>query len=186
MEEFGGCHEGIAGAVLDDGSEPRPVYLDFGSGADSGCWTSEWWAYNGQGRRPRAAGIRAACACGWRGETYPIDWERAGDDIEDVDTSGAYDDWCAHIAGVERQTVPLPGELTDMLDRLDKQLDQLAGQAPVAALKAVAALDRLARAAGRKAAYAAESDELSAEAIGKGLGVSAEKARSRLCRYLIG
>lgn len=49
VEPFGSCHEGITGAVLADGSEPKPVYLDCGSGAGTGWWTSEWWAYTGQG-----------------------------------------------------------------------------------------------------------------------------------------
>ncbi|EST31273.1 hypothetical protein [Streptomyces niveus] len=33
-EEFGSSHEGRAGVLLADGSEPGPVYPDTGSGAD--------------------------------------------------------------------------------------------------------------------------------------------------------
>ncbi|MGW0822477.1 hypothetical protein [Streptomyces sp. NPDC002845] len=65
------------------------------------------------------------------------------------------------------------------------QLTRLAEQAPVAALKAVAALERLTCDIGREAAYAAQDDELSPETIGKRLGLSPEKARSRLTNYLL-
>ncbi|MFH8613049.1 hypothetical protein ACH4D5_36830 [Streptomyces sp. NPDC018029] len=33
-EQFGTAHAGYVGAVLDDGTEPEPAYLDPGSGAD--------------------------------------------------------------------------------------------------------------------------------------------------------
>lgn len=184
-EEFGESHEGIAGAVLADGSEPAPVYLDMGSGA-TGQATSEWWAYNGRLSRPRAAAYRAACACGWRGTAYPVDWDLAREDrLEDLDTSGPYDDWWEHIRAVERRTVPLPAELTEVMDRLEEQLAALVDQAPVAALLAVARLERLAESVGREAAYGAEADELSSETIGTALGLSPDKARSRLTRYLL-
>lgn len=76
-EAFGVSHEGIVGALLADGSEPKPVYLDFGSGGGSGCTTGEWWAYDGHLGRPKAVAYRSACACGWRGESFPIDWDQA-------------------------------------------------------------------------------------------------------------
>ncbi|WP_235023627.1 hypothetical protein [Streptomyces sp. WAC05374] len=185
MEPFGACHEGIVGAVLADGSEPKPVCLDSGSGAGPGCWTSEWWAYTGQGSRPRAAAYRAACACGWRGEAHPIDWAGLGEDrLEDLDISGPYDEWVEHIGSVERQTVPLPEDVTEALQRLESLLDRLAGQAPVAALKAVAALERLTRAVGHQAACTAEADGLSPETMGRALGVSPERARSLVRDHL--
>ncbi|MFG2197117.1 hypothetical protein [Streptomyces sp. NPDC048639] len=185
-EAFGESHEGTAGAVLEDCSEPKPVYLDFCSGADSVLWTSEWWAYTGQLRRPKAAGVRGACACGWRGPTCPIDWTQLEDDrLENLGTSAAHEDWTEHIRTVEQQTVPLPTALTELLDQLETQLTTLADQAPLAALKAVATLDRLTRRVGREAAYAAEADELSPETIGTALGLSPDKARSRLTSYLL-
>ncbi|MFD4588931.1 hypothetical protein [Streptomyces sp. NPDC058434] len=89
-EEYGDSHEGIVGAVLADGSEPKPVYLDVGSGS-SGHRTSEWWAYDGRMRRPKAAAYRAACSCGWRGPSHLIDWDQAKDDrLDDLDTSRPY------------------------------------------------------------------------------------------------
>ncbi|MFH7596781.1 hypothetical protein WDV06_17025 [Streptomyces racemochromogenes] len=183
-EEFGASHEGWAGALLEDGSEPDPVCLDPGSGADF-RQTREWWAYSGILNRPRAAAARAACACGWRGAAhYPID--RVDDDSAgayDPDIEGPRDDWERHLDEVEARTVPLPAELADLLERVEEQLNRLAGQAPVAALKAVAALERVTRSVARDAAYIAEADDLSWESIGTGLGISEKEARSRLGHY---
>ncbi|MGW6706122.1 hypothetical protein ACWGDE_14690 [Streptomyces sp. NPDC054956] len=185
-EEFGPSHEGWTGALLDDGSEPGPVYLDPGSGADF-HETREWWAYSGILNRPRAAQARAACACGWRGTTtYPIDWTT-------VDTASLYepvidgpeDDWEHHIADVESRTVPLPTELAALLELVEDHLLNLANDAPLAALRAVAALERTTRQAARTAAYHAKDDELTAEAIGTGLGLSPDKADSRLTHYAL-
>ncbi|MCF4136650.1 hypothetical protein L1856_06805 [Streptomyces sp. Tue 6430] len=185
-EEFGESHEGIAGAVLADGSEPKPVYLDFGSCADSVLETSEWWAYDGRLRRPRAAGFRAACACGWRGETHPIDrgWT-AGGRLHDLDVSAARSDWRVHIRAVERRTVPLPEQLTHLIHQLEEQLTTLTERAPVAALKAVTTLERLLPDIGQEAARAVRDDELSWESVGTALGVSPDRARSLLSRYLL-
>ncbi|MEV0488333.1 hypothetical protein AB0I69_48010 [Streptomyces sp. NPDC050508] len=183
-EEFGESHEGIVGATLADGSEPKPVYLDVGSGSNM-FQTCEWWAYNGWLGRPKAGAWRASCACGWRGESHPIDWEQVEDhDLDDLDTSAAYDDWWEHILAVERRTVPLPDELSDLMEQLEERLDTLAETAPVAALKAVAMLERMAGRVGREAAYGARADDVSGEALGKALGLSVNRARSRLDRYL--
>lgn len=185
-EEFGESHEGIAGAVLADGSEPKPVYLDFGSSADSVLETSEWWAYDGRLRRPRAAGFRAACACGWRGETHPIDgvWTADGR-LHDLDVSAARSDWRVHIRAVERRTVPLPDQLTYLIHQLEEQLTALTERAPVAALRAVTTLERLLPDIGQEAAQAVRDDELSWASVGTALGVSPDRARSLLTRYLL-
>ncbi|MEU9666320.1 hypothetical protein AB0E25_12125 [Streptomyces bobili] len=186
-EEFGESHEGIAGAVLADGSEPKPVYLDLGSSADSVLETSEWWAYDGRLRRPRAAGFRAACACGWRGETHPIDgacW-MSDDGLYDLDVSAARGDWRVHIRAVERRTVPLPDQLTHLMHQLEEQLTSLTDRAPVAALKAVTMLERLLPDIGQEAAQAVRDDELSWESVGTALGVSPDRARSLLTSYLL-
>ncbi|MFJ6892662.1 hypothetical protein [Streptomyces hokutonensis] len=183
-EEFGESHEGIVGATLADGSEPKPVYLDVGSGTN-GFQTREWWAYNGWLGRPKAAAWRASCVCGWRGESHPIDWDQVEDrDLDDLDTSDAYEDWWGHISAVERRTVPLPQELSDLMEQLEERLDALAETAPVAALKAVAMLERMAGRVGREAAYGVRADDVSGEALGKALGLSVNRARSRLDRYL--
>ncbi|MEU9393267.1 hypothetical protein AB0D86_25130 [Streptomyces sp. NPDC048324] len=184
-EEFGDAHEGIVGAVLADGAEPAPVSFDIGGGAAS-RETRELWAYDGRLGRPRAAAFRAACACGWRGVSHPLDGRWIADDpLDDLDTSPAFEEWRAHVRAVERQTVPLPEEVTDLLRRLDERLTVLADQAPVAALKSVAALERLARRIGQEAAYAARADELAPETIGRALGINAADAEARLSRYLL-
>ncbi|MGW3009475.1 hypothetical protein ACWC9R_11645 [Streptomyces sp. NPDC001219] len=185
-EEFGSSHEGMAGAVLADGSEPRPVYLDAGSGSNV-YQTSQWWAYDGRPGRQRADLMRGACSCGWRGARhYPIDWERMSDFRSyDVEPPGPYEDWMAHLDEVESRSVPLPLELADLLDKLEEQLSTLADQAPLAALKAVAALERTTGRAGREAACAAEADAESWDAIGTALGLTAKDARSRLTHYYL-
>ena len=183
-EEFGESHEGIVGAVLADGSEPKSVYIDVGSGS-SMFETREWWAYNGWLGRPKATGWRASCACGWRGDSHPIDWDRVEDhDLDDLDTSDAYDEWWEHIHAVERRTVPLPEELSELIEQLEERLDALADTAPVAALKAVAMLERMAARVGKEAAYGAQADDVPGEALGTALGLSVDNARSRLDRYL--
>lgn len=185
-EEFGESHEGIVGAVLEDGSEPKPAYFDIGSGAEM-YRTSEWWAYDGRMRRPRAAAVRAACSCGWRGPGVPVPWDELDEDgLEELDVSGPRRDWSEHIRTVERRTVPLPEDLTQLLSALEDKLCALAEDAPAAALRAVAALDRLSRRAGREAACTIEEDgEQSWEALGRALGIDADRARSLVTRYLL-
>ncbi|MFI8854442.1 hypothetical protein [Streptomyces sp. 891-h] len=182
-EEFGASHEGWAGALLADGSEPGPVYLDAGSGPRMEK-TTEWWAYDGRlPSTPRAAWARAACACGWRGEQrYPLDWERwrsrAG-----FDDSAARKEWSRHIREVERRSVPLPVGLTERLEQLGDELLALADQAPLAAVRAVAELERITVDVGHLAARNIHADEIPWEAAGEALGLSEREARSRIIRY---
>ncbi|QNP74284.1 hypothetical protein IAG44_35745 [Streptomyces roseirectus] len=186
QEEFGESHGGYAGAVLPDGSEPKPVYLDFGSSAASIVETREWWAYDGRLSRPLTVGFRGACMCGWRGTAYPVD--RAGmsyDDLADVDVLPAYEDWGEHIEAVERRTIPVPEEVSDTIDRLHLQLANLADQAPVAALRAIGELERLTQSLAYEAAYSIKDDEPEWETIGVALGLDADRARRLTLRYLL-
>jgi|EndMetStandDraft_9_1072997.scaffolds.fasta_scaffold08228_2 hypothetical protein len=89
-------------------------------------------------RRPRAAAFRAACAGGWRGPSHPVDWDEAGED-----------------------------RLDELMRELGNRLTAPADRAPVAALKSLAELERLAQRIGQEAAYAAQADELSPETIGR-------------------
>ncbi|MFG2895370.1 hypothetical protein [Streptomyces sp. NPDC048248] len=73
--------------------------------------------------------------------------------------------------------------MDDLLERLANQLDALTTAAPLAALKAVAALERITGRVGRQAAFAAEAEELSWEEIGKALGLTEKDARSCLTHY---
>ncbi|GGZ50603.1 hypothetical protein GCM10010387_51070 [Streptomyces inusitatus] len=186
LEEYGSSHEGRAGAVLPDGSEPKPVYIDSGSGANAHS-TSEWWAYDGTLGAPKADRVRGSCSCGWRGTSlYPLDWSQVDDaDPDDFDLSGPHRDWRLHLADVESRSVPLPVGLADLLERLEQQLSALADDAPLAALKAVAALERTTHRVGRVAAYAAEADEIPWSVVGKALGLAEEDARSRITHYSI-
>jgi hypothetical protein len=185
-EEFGPSHEGRPAAVLADGSEPKPVYFDIGSGAN-GYRTSDWWVYDGTLHAPLATALRAACSCGWRGTThYPITWDDAIRRHPHLfDTSGPEHDWDRHIADVEARSIPLPENLTSLLDRLEEELDRLASDAPLAALKAVAILERATDSIAHRAALTAEADVLSWEAIATALGLTPQDARARLTHYAL-
>ncbi|MFJ4767598.1 hypothetical protein ACIP88_00575 [Streptomyces uncialis] len=184
-EEFGSSHEGRVGVVLADGTEPGPVYIDMGSGSHV-QETTEWWVYDGRHGRPRAARVRGRCSCGWRGAgDYPVVLPRQPGQDPDLDSSGAYDDWSRHIDEVESRSVPLPVVLEELLDEVEEQLHALCAEAPLAALRAVAALERTTRRVGRDAAHGAQADDLSWETIGKALGLTEREARSRLTQYSI-
>ncbi|WP_407547418.1 hypothetical protein QOM21_00060 [Streptomyces sp. Pv4-95] len=82
--------------------------------------------------------------------------------------------------------MPLSGELDDLLEQLANQLDALTTEAPLAALKAVAALERITGRVGREATLAAEADEMFWEVIGKALGLTEKDARLRLTHCSLG
>ncbi|MEU8776920.1 hypothetical protein [Streptomyces sp. NPDC048606] len=184
--EFAGEHEGRPAAVLADGSEPKPLLFDLGSGADFDTST-DWWDYDGAHGTPLAASVRAACSCGWRGERlHAVDWARVGNDLPlpfSFDTDGPLGEWREHVAGVEARAVPLPEHVRDLLERVTAELEALADTGPLAALRAVAALERTgARVAGTAAHYLGQ-DEVPVERVATGLGISPGAARSRLSRY---
>ncbi|MCX5195501.1 hypothetical protein OOK31_16580 [Streptomyces sp. NBC_00249] len=183
-EEFEGEHEGRAAAVLADGSEPKPMIYDVGSGSEFHR-TSDWWVYDGTLGAPEAAALRAACSCGWRGAPlHPLDWEQVrADDPEEYDTSGPEEEWDRHVTEVEARTVPLPAELAGLLRELDRQLENLADDAPLAALRAAGALERTTSRTARTAAFNIRNDEIPDAEIATGLGLSEATAGSRVLRY---
>ncbi|WP_416969512.1 hypothetical protein [Streptomyces sp. 4F14] len=183
-EDFGTSHEGRPRALLPDGTEPGPVYFDIGSGADIPKST-EWWVYDGTLGAPEASHLRAACSCGWRGDTHhPLDWARVPRHHPyDYDTSALHEEWDRHIADVESRSVPLPTDVEAMIDELGRKLGDLADQAPLAALRAVTALERLTADAAREAAYNVRADEISWETVAKALGLTEEDAQSLLFRF---
>jgi hypothetical protein len=185
-EQFGPSHGGRPAAVLADGSEPQPVYFDIGSGSH-GHRTSEWWVYDGTLNAPQATGLRAACSCGWRGATrYPLVWDDAVRRHPHLlDTSGPESDWDEHIADVEARSVPLPENLVGLLDRLAEELDRLAADAPLAALKAVAILERVTDSVAHRAALTAGAEVLSWDAVATALGLTPQDARARLAHYAL-
>ncbi|MGA5410710.1 hypothetical protein ACPCSC_26025 [Streptomyces lavendulocolor] len=91
---------------------------------------------------------------------------------------------CRLIDSVERQTVPLPEELTETLSRLAEQLYRFTGQAPLAVLKAVITLEGLTREVARQATGAVVADDLSPETTDRALGIGPDKASSRMTGYL--
>ncbi|MFD9078140.1 hypothetical protein [Streptomyces erythrochromogenes] len=176
--EFGDAHAGAVG-VLIGGREPGPVYFDVGSGPDVPS-TTHWSAYDGRHRRPRAEALRAVCACGWRGAAeYPLDPAVGGDRPlyeVDVDLAGPLADWNAHLSLVRDKAAPLPEPLAALLVELTEQLTATTEDAPLAALRAVGVLERIAARFGREAAGVLAEDGVSAEAAATGLGTTPSKA----------
>ncbi|MFI7179735.1 hypothetical protein [Streptomyces spororaveus] len=176
--EFGDAHAGAAGALI-GGGEPGPVYFDVGSGPDIPS-TRHWLAYDGRHRRPRAEALRAVCACGWRGAAeYPLDWDAVGDRPlyeADVDLTGPLADWNAHLSLVRDKAAPLPEPLAALLVEVAEQLTATTADAPLAALRAVGVLERIAARVGREAARELADGGVSAEAVATGLGTTRSKA----------
>ncbi|MET7344660.1 hypothetical protein [Streptomyces sp. NPDC005547] len=183
--EFGSAHRGRPGAVLADGTEPKPLIVDLGSGTYM-RETSDWWVYNGHTlTAPEATALRGVCSCGWHGATlHPIDWAQvAAEGPEWYDTQGPHDDWKQHIADVEHRAVPVPEDVTALLGRLRERLDALADDAPLAALRVVAALQHATADLAGAATLAARADGQPWDTIGTGLGLTEPEARARLHRY---
>ncbi|MGZ2360921.1 hypothetical protein LRE75_30285 [Streptomyces sp. 372A] len=184
-EGFGASHRGRPGAVLADGTEPKAAIFDLGSGTHF-HETSDWWVYDGDTQRvARATALRGSCSCGWRGNShYPIDWQQvAAEGPEWYDTSGPHADWKQHMTDVEHRSVPIPEDVTALLDQLRQRLDVLAVDAPLAALRIIAALESTITEAGAVAAHTARGDDQSWETIATGLGLTESEARTRLHRY---
>ncbi|MEV0445554.1 hypothetical protein AB0I84_12135 [Streptomyces spectabilis] len=182
--QFGASHEGRAAAVLDDGSEPKPALFDAGSSADM-YQTSDWWVYDGTLSTPQASALRAACSCGWRGEEqFTIDWGHIDPDApDDYDVSGPYGAWKRHVDTVERQTVPLPADVQDLLEQVQQRLTALAEDAPVAALRAIATLEETLADTGQSAALGVGQDDPDWGAIATKLGLTEADCRARLYKY---
>jgi hypothetical protein len=183
VDEFGKAHDGTVGVLMEDGTEPKRAYIASVT-SGSGRETTEWWAYNGKFGAGRAAYFRGACSCGWRGENrYPIDWESLGDWPEYVDEPGPREDWDQHIEEVEAAAIPLPEHIEDLLERLDESLQSLEADSPLAALRAVAAVERIARRIGWQVAFDVDPDDVSWDQMGKALGLSGDQLKRRLVSY---
>ncbi|MGW3168410.1 hypothetical protein ACWC9Q_37865 [Streptomyces sp. NPDC001142] len=187
-EEFGAEHEGRPGVLLADGTEPGPVYFDTGSGPTM-HQSTDWWIYDGTLGAPLATHLRGACSCGWRSTShYPLAWETVDRRRPYLtDTTGPEHDWNTHITDVQDRTVPVPTELLALLDQAEKHLTTLATENPLAALRAVATLERLTRQTASEAAFNLDTPNgPSWNTISQALGTSEETARSRLTRYALG
>ncbi|MER7982745.1 hypothetical protein [Streptomyces sp. NPDC095817] len=184
-DEFGPCHTGAVGVVLDDGTVPRPVYFDASSGG-GGQAVSQWTVYDGRPHQgPRAAALRAVCSCGWNGPEQRLDWEVIGD--QDLQTAGAgaadicMRDWDEHTVDVERSAVPLPEAVTVLLGQLEVEVEKLAKSSPLAAIRAARRLEVLAVQTAYWPAYDARRDVDLGQAAAA-LGLDERGARSLLAR----
>ncbi|MGW6834589.1 hypothetical protein ACWGCI_14405 [Streptomyces sp. NPDC054949] len=186
ISEFADEHEGRPTAVLPGGDEPAPLVFDVGSGSEVHTST-DWWDYDGTLGAPRAESVKAGCSCGWRGSyPYPIDWTKVSDGLPTpflLDPDGPLGDWQLHIATIQARAVPLPSHVQGLLERIDTELEDLADQAPLAALRAAAALERTVERIARTAAHHLEQDGTPVTDIADGLGISPRAAHSRLLRY---
>ncbi|WP_328792642.1 MULTISPECIES: hypothetical protein [unclassified Streptomyces] len=120
------------------------------------------------------------CGCGWRGAAaYRLDWAPVGDRPlygADVDLTGPLEDWTAHLSVVRNAAVPLPEPLAVLLAAMAGQLTDTAADAPLAALRAAGALERIAARTGRTVAGALCDDGMSAEAVATEPGTTRSKA----------
>ncbi|MFC7924610.1 hypothetical protein [Streptomyces cinereoruber] len=188
-------HEGMVGVLLADGSEPKPVLFDLGSGSTF-HESASWWHYDGTFRRPTAVTMRGRCACGWRGtKTYPIDWEkvREDDDPDAYDTSGPYEEWEAHLDDVAGRAVALPEDLAGLLGKVREHLDRLwleedKTRAYATMLKTCDRLEAIVAEVGPEAARALTHDQDDDEdgsmpSVAEVLGMTEKAARTRLLHY---
>ncbi|MCX5009424.1 hypothetical protein OG765_00105 [Streptomyces sp. NBC_00555] len=185
---LGAAHEGSVGVLLEDGTEPGPVYYDVGSGGHVPSATM-WHAYDGRYGRPRAAVLRGACSCGWRGAAeYPLNWELLGDQQPlyeaDVDISGPIADYGAHLSVVKEAAVALPADLTALLTELTGRLADLAVQEPLVALKALADLQYVTAQTGADATRAVLGGRVPIGEVATALGTSEAAARTYVTGYL--
>ncbi|MFE0601669.1 hypothetical protein ACFW2T_14245 [Streptomyces sp. NPDC058892] len=188
LKALGAAHEGSVGVLLADGTEPGPVYFDVGSGPHVPSST-RWHAYDGRYGRPRAALLRGSCSCGWRSAAeYPLDWTTLPDDKPlyevDVDLSGPIADYTAHLSVIREGAVPLPTELTELLNDLVGQLDRLAVEEPLVALKALADLRYVITRTGQDAAYELGACDVPLKVVATALGTNEAAARTYLNDYL--
>lgn len=183
-DEFGASHEGRAAAVLADGSEPGPRYFGMGSSIHMSK-SVDWWVYDGQFNAPKATHLRGACSCGWRGTAiHSIDWSDIDPDYAPAyDTEGPLGDWEDHVKEIEERADPLPGEVLELVEQLEKRINSLADEAPLAALRAVFALERAAQSCGERAASYVRADRLPEEKVAQGLGLPQREATTRVLRY---
>ncbi|WP_405427900.1 hypothetical protein [Streptomyces erythrochromogenes] len=180
---MGAAHVGSVGVLVEDGSEPGPAYFDVGSGSYVPSST-DWHAYDGRFGRPRAALLRGACACGWRGAAeYPLDWTTLDDQTPlyeaDVDLAGPLADYQAHLTVVRAAAVPLPEPLTALMENLETA----AVKDPLVALKALADLRYLIAGVGADAALAVQVGRIPMRTVATALGTSEAAARRYLKSY---
>ncbi|MEU0023539.1 hypothetical protein ABZ173_38580 [Streptomyces rochei] len=177
-------HEGYAVAVLADGSEPEPIQVPVTGRDGITSPNSAWWLYTGKDGRPLAAGVKAACACGWRAkEVHPIyfDDHEATEGIEYND--GPYWNWAReHIASL--LGTAMPTELREALATVAEQVREHAMLRPLVALAAIGQLEKLVGDVAPTAGAGARNDGQTWTAIGRALGTTRQAAYQRFSRFL--
>ncbi|MFE3905389.1 hypothetical protein ACFXPY_35145 [Streptomyces sp. NPDC059153] len=82
--------------------------------------------------------------------------------------------------------MPVPADLTALLDQVEERLVALVADDPMAALRAVAALQRLTERVATDAAFSVDTvDGPRWDTVAQALGISEQAARSRLTRYAL-
>ncbi|MEV7288113.1 hypothetical protein AB0O01_26700 [Streptomyces sp. NPDC093252] len=184
-DEFGASHTGAVGVLLDDGTVPGPAYFDIGSGS-AGEPISHWSVYDGRfSHVPRAAALQGVCSCGWSGPAHPLDWDAIGDRrLDEAGAGTAYrgeSDWDAHTTEVAASAVPVPEDITRLLEQVRESIEKLGKTSPLAAVRAVRRMEVTAEDAGYWAARGARGDASRAEAA-TALGLDEDAARKLLAR----
>ncbi|KOU19146.1 hypothetical protein ADK52_29160 [Streptomyces sp. WM6372] len=167
-----GRHEGAVVALLSDGAEALPV-VALGDG-------TAWWDSDGTVSE-RAAGVKAACGCGWRvSAVHPVGWG----DVEATEGYGARTgpaaDWEYHVTAVEGL---VPRDVEGMLAALLDRIGELAQTQPVTALRAVARLQDATPLLAVDTVRAARTALVSWEAVGTALGCTRQSAHERYARH---
>ncbi|MFF1916786.1 hypothetical protein ACFVYE_35535 [Streptomyces sp. NPDC058239] len=82
--------------------------------------------------------------------------------------------------------MPVPADLTALLDQVEERLTALVADEPLAALRAVAALKRLTERVATDASFSVDTaDGPQWDTIAQALGISEQAARSRLTHYAL-
>ncbi|SEQ89675.1 hypothetical protein SAMN04487983_100943 [Streptomyces sp. yr375] len=171
--------------LLADGTVPRPVYFDTGSGA-GGPSVSEQSVQDGRFTHvPRAALLPAVCSCGWTGTKHRLDWAEIGEQElaeAGMDTADScVRDWDTHTTEVERSAAPLPETFTAPLTQLESEIEKLAKSSPLAPVPAARRLEVTAAEAGYWPAHNAGRNTPLTQAAA--LGLNEEAARKLLSRF---
>ncbi|MFE7093369.1 hypothetical protein [Streptomyces erythrochromogenes] len=140
--------------TVEFGDAPADAVGVLGGGGSDVPSTAHWSAYDGRAGRSCAEALRAGCACGWRGgPEYALDWATLGDRPlceADVDLTGPLADWHAHLSLLRDKAAPLPEPLAALLVEITEQLTTTTADKPLAALRAVGMLERIAARVGER------------------------------------
>ncbi|WP_129808738.1 hypothetical protein [Streptomyces albidoflavus] len=114
----------------------------------------------------------------------PIYWGQVAVDMASLtEESRPLEDWEQHIDEVDAAAAIVPPELLGVIEQFGPGL---ADSEPLAALRAVAVLERLTARTARAAAHNLHADGPEGEVVAGGLGLPAQQARSRVLRYRLG